>query len=83
MIWNDTSWDRAPASIDWSVIHGVTVNGNPTANGQDLLPTTGGTMSGDLTIGDGTNANRIKVLSSGVGSDSYIEVADETGIARG
>jgi len=61
LIWNSTSWDRAPASIDWSAVHGVTVNGLPPANGQDLLPTTGGTMTGDIIM---ENEKGIRVLDT-------------------
>ncbi len=38
-------------SLDWSVMKSVTVNGNPPADGDNLLPTTGGNVSGDITLG--------------------------------
>jgi len=49
------AWGLVNWSFAWNAISDVTVNGSPTANGQDLLPTTGGTMSGNINLDNNIN----------------------------
>jgi len=57
-------WGLVNWSFAWNAISDVTVNGLPTANGQDLLPTTGGTMSGNIVMGDGITQAVIQTKTS-------------------
>jgi len=58
-------------NLSWDTLTGVTVAGQAPANGDDLFPTNGGTLSGDLTVGDGTSGSGIRVRSTGTSSASY------------
>ena len=42
------AWELVNWTFDWTAITGVTVAGNAPSAGDDLLPTTGGTMTGQL-----------------------------------
>jgi len=63
----------------WELITGVTVNGYAPVDGDDLLPTTGGTMSGDLTIGDGVSGRSLKIRAISVADNPYISLLNQAG----
>ena len=65
------SWGFVNKTSAWNSITGVTVNGSPTATGQDLLPTTGGTMTDNLTVGDGNTGNAITVRTHHTSNGKY------------